>query len=82
MIPQILVVDDEPEKVENSLGIEVAPEDANLVVLHPRDVTQNDLASCTVVVVDHYLEDWPERDYQPLAMQPADGFAVAAVIRS
>ena len=83
MIPKILVVDDEPEKVENSLGIEVAPEDANLVVRHPQDVTQDDLASCTVVVVDHYLSHWPERDgIQHLTMKPANGFAVAAVIRS
>ena len=82
MIPQILVVDDEPERVESSLGIEVAQKGANPIIRHPQAVTLDDLANCTVVVVDHYLDDWPERDDQPLAMQPADGFAVAAVIRS
>lgn len=82
MIPQILVVDDEPERIEDSLGIEAELENASLVVRHPQKVTQNDLVSCTVVVVDHYLDHWLERDDQPLAMQPADGFAVAAVIRS
>ena len=83
MTPQILVVDDEPENVESSLGIEFASEDTKLVVHHPRDVTPDDLANCTVVVVDHYLDDWPERDdIQNLAMKPENGFAVAAVIRS
>ena len=82
MIPQILVVDDDPESVESSLGIEVPPEDANLVIRHPQNVTPNDLANCTVVVVDHYLDHWPERDDQHLTMKPANGFAVAAVIRS
>ena len=82
MIPQILVIDDDPARVESSLGNEIAPEDANLVVRHPQAVTLDDLANCTVVVVDHYLDDWPERDDQPLAMKPVNGFAVAAVIRS
>lgn len=82
MIPQILIVDDDPESVESSLGKEVAPEDAILVACHPQDVTPKDLAICTVVIVDHYLDHWPERDVQPSAMKPKNGFAVAAVIRS
>ena len=82
MIPQILIVDDDPERIESSLRHELALANANGVVRHPRDVTRDDLANCTVIVVDHYLDDWSERDCQPPAMQPADGFAVAAVIRS
>lgn len=83
MIPQILIIDDDPESVKSSLGKEIAPENAKPVVRHPRAVTSDDLANCTVVVVDHYLNHWPERDdIQNLAMKPANGFAVAAVIRS
>ena len=81
-MPQILIVDDDPDTVRSSTRLEFAPEDAHLVIRHPREVTPDDLATCTVVAVDHYLSDWTERDRQPPAMKPANGFAVAAVLRS
>ena len=81
-IPQILIVDDDPDRVRSSFGLAIAPEDADIVVRHPQEVTAVDLSRCTLVAVDHFLEHWPERDRQPLAMRPADGFALAAVLRS
>ena len=81
-IPVILIVDDDPDRVRDSIGLELEPEDADLVIRHPQEVTADDVAGCTLVAVDHYLDHWPERDLQPLAMKPADGFALAAVLRS
>ena len=79
---QILIVDDEPAGQVNSIAYEVEPDEAVVVVRHPRDIAQSDLLGSAVVAVDHYLEDWSELDSQPLAMQPANGFALAAVLRS
>ncbi len=81
-IPHILVVDDYPAIAESSLIGLLPPDAALLTVRHPRDITLDDLRTCAVVAVDHYLEDWSELDRQGLAMSPRDGFALAAVLRS
>ncbi len=81
-IPHILIVDDDPDRARKSIGLEFVADDANVVVRHPQEISSGDLASCTVIAVDHYLEDWPERDLQGPAMNPRNGFAVAAVLRS
>ena len=79
--PQILIVDDQPESAEDLLKPALANNDAAFV-RHPRDIVAADLSNCSVVVVDHYLENWPELESQPPAMSPRDGFALAAVLRS
>ena len=81
-IAQILIVDDDPDGVSHSIGLAIAPGDADIVIRHPEEVTAVDVSRCTLVVVDHFLEHWPERDMQCLSMKPADGFALAAVLRS
>ena len=81
--PHILIVDDRPDSVENSIKLAIAPDDATLVVRHPRDIVLDDLSNCALIVVDHYLEEgWHELDSQRPAMSPRDGFALAAVLRS
>ena len=80
--PHILIVDDQPDSVEGLVKLALANGDAAIDVRHPRDIVATDLSNCAVVVVDHYLEDWPELDSQPPAISPRDGFALAAVLRS
>ena len=81
-IPNILVVDDQPESADSSIKLALSLEDAVVTVRHPRGITVDDLRTCAIVVVDHYLEDWEELYSQPPAMSPRDGFALAAVLRS
>ena len=81
-IPHILVVDDQPESAESSVKVALSPEDAVVTVRHPRGITLDDLRTCAVVTVDHYLDAWGELDSQVPAMSPRDGFALAAVLRS
>lgn len=81
-IPHILVVDDQPESAESSIKVALSPDDAVVTVRHPNEITLDDLSKCAVVAVDHYLDDWAERDSQIPAMRPLDGFALAAVLRS
>ena len=72
-VPQILIIDDEPDRVMNSFGLEIASKDAELIIRHPQNVAPDDLCSCTLIVVDHYLDNWPERDIQRVSMKPANG---------
>ena len=80
--PRILIVDDEPEYGGSPIKLALAPEDASITVLHPRQICDSHLLDCAVLVVDHYLDDWGELDSQIPAMRPRDGFALAAVLRS
>ena len=80
--PQILIVDDEPESAEDLVKPALANNDVAVAVRHPRDIIAADLTNCSVVVVDHYLENWPELDSLPPAISPRDGFALAGVLRS
>ena len=82
-MPHILVVDDQPDLAESSLKAVVSPDDAVITVRHPNAVSLDDLSKCAVMAVDHYLDDWAERDSQIPAMSPRDGFRLfAAVLRS
>ena len=79
----ILIVDDQPDSIDDSIRLAIGPDDATLVVRHPRDILVDDLANCALIAVDHYLEEgWPELDSYLPAMSPYDGFALAAVLRS
>ena len=81
-IPQILIVDDQPDSAKSLLGPILSSNDVSITIRHPRDVAIDDLRRCAVVVVDHYLEDWHELETRPPSMSPRDGFALAAVLRS
>ena len=82
-IPLILIVDDDPDRVSSSIGLAIRTRGCGS--RHPTSTGGYIQITCLgahVVAVDHYLEHWPERDLQRLAMKPANGFAVAAVLRS
>lgn len=82
VVPRILVVDDQPEAAKQLLRGVVSPDKAVVTVRHPQEITPDDISTCGVVAVDHYLDDWVEVESQIPAMSPRDGFALAAVLRS
>lgn len=81
MTAKILVIDDEPAKAETLLvRLEQEPGiHANAVT--PEQLSSRDLSDVDVVAVDQYLKTWPTRDRQPVGLRPADGIALAAVLR-
>jgi len=91
--PLVVVIDDVPSD-RDLLAVELEASQARAVPLHPRDVRDRALlARASLVVVDEYLTDWPEREalYRtaadpvphelPLTMRPAMGVSVAAIVR-
>ena len=79
---RILIADDNPETIEDRIGLGLEGSGYPVLVRHPRDIVESDLNDCAVVLVDHYLDHWVELDQQKPAMTPQDGFALAAVLRS
>ena len=79
--PHILIVDDEADHERSALAQwNVA---AHFTVLHPQDVTPDDIREADVVLVDYRIEQWPERDnIGTISLQPQDGLALAAVLRA
>ncbi len=78
----MLVVDDEVEQqtgfVESLVESGVRAE-----ALYPQDVTREDVIDADLVLVDYFLEHWPERNVgESASIQPQNGAALAAVLRS
>lgn len=79
--PAILIVDDEPDS--QRYLIPVLSPTATPQVVHPSEVTAEDLESADLVLVDFVLNDWKERDQiSSLALRPSNGLALAAVLRA
>jgi hypothetical protein len=56
---------------------------AGIKALHPCDVEERNLQESHLVLVDHRLEYWPDRDAAPyLSLKVLNGFALAEVLRS
>jgi hypothetical protein len=80
-MPSILFVDDHPDDV--SRFVESLAGRAECKALHPQDLTIEDLAAASLVLIDSRLEDWPERDaLSGISLKPLDGKALAAVLRA
>ena len=80
-MPTIIFVDDEPDDV--SRFVESLTGRAKAKAVHPQDLTIDDLASASLVLVDSRLENWPERDaLNEIALKPINGKALAAVLRA
>jgi len=80
--PTVLIVDD---RADDERGKLIVWENAfELRILHPQDVTSDDLQIANVVVVDFRLDDsWPERDERTtISLQPNNGLALAGVLKS
>lgn len=81
--PLILIVDDEPDRSESIRPLlHSQTQEVKVEILHPRDVQDTHLSAASVIVVDHYLEDWEERDSQIPSLRIKDGIALAAAFRS
>lgn len=85
--PLILLIDDEDQE-DSVLALKALGVDARY--LYPTEVTVRDLEAATLLAVDEYFdlrgktrnEDWDIPDWLPPALVPADGLALAAVLRS
>ena len=78
--PRVLVIDDKSDDERVRVGELDRQVDAS--VQHPQDVTEYDLQSADLVLVDYILDDWPERDNaSSIALKPLNGLALAAVLR-
>jgi hypothetical protein len=76
----ILAVDDQPESLE---ALRVVLSDIRLLIREPALVTEHDLLTADLVLVDLKLTEWLERSSSGvLATWPEDGLALLAVFRS
>jgi len=78
--PTILIVDDKPDEERVRVG-ELSRE-IKTVIEHPQDVTEYDLRTADLVLVDYRLDYWPSRDNaSSIALKPVNGLALAAMLR-
>lgn len=81
--PLILIVDDEPDLSESLRPLlHFQTQEVEVEILHPRDVQDIHLSAASVIVIDHYLKYWKERDSQIPSLRIKDGIALAATFRS
>lgn len=79
--PSILFVDDEADTLQGLK--QVLNSLVSSIALYPHEVTLDDLTGADLVLVDLQLDHWPERDrLESIALQPANGLALTAVLRS
>ena len=79
--PSILIVDDEPDTLRDAAVLALGERSMENVV-HPHDVEMSHLENADLVLVDYRLENWVERGVQSvIALKPATGMALAAVLR-
>lgn len=79
--PLVVVIDDEDQGDFAEL---ITDQGVQAVAVRPNDLDQDLLGSATAVVMDQYLDHWPERDRLalPPALHVSDGLAMSAVLRS
>lgn len=80
--PIVLIIDDEPETIEHLVQNLAASVDAR--VFAPSDLGIEDLKRADLVLIDHRLEQWTERDGAQLSisLRPQNGVALAGILRS
>ena len=78
--PSILLIDDKPDDLRNEVALDL-DDRAITNVVHPHDIEMPDLEDADLVLVDYRLNNWPERDAQPVSLKPATGMALAVVLR-
>jgi CheY-like chemotaxis protein len=80
--PHILIIDDEPD-IQRFRIADLEKYGAYVQILHPEDITEEDLLINNLIIVDLRLENWPEREnLHSLALRPMDGLALCSVLRS
>lgn len=80
--PHLLFVDDTSDTSEGTLRELFRPEDVDVRLREPENLSIRDLERANLVVVDYFLSEWPERNTSAPARAPQDGLAVVANLRS
>lgn len=82
--PYVLMIEDNPRGVPERIRDLLAGREAvEVELLHPSEITEEALRAAAVVALDHRLEFWEEREsLSSVALQPRNGIALAAVLRS
>jgi hypothetical protein len=79
----VLFIDDREAVARDGLSVQFSSADIDWRLLHPEEVEQEDVDRADLVIVDYFLDDWPERDeVLSSSRSPIDGLAVAAALRS
>ena len=79
--PCILVVDDLPDELRDSIAVGLG-DSVNTIVRHPREIELSHLLSSDLVLVDYKLDHWPERDTQRcISFKPKTGMSLAVILR-
>jgi hypothetical protein len=78
----ILILDDQTNE-HTSIKLYLEQSDhIKVKILHPQEVTDEDLLTAHLVLVDYQLETWSERDeLDSISLKPSDGLALAAILR-
>jgi hypothetical protein len=77
--PVVLTIDDDDQnatelKLQNALDV---------LARTPDEVTTADLNKANIVLIDYQIDDWPGRqEVDSISLQPGNGVALAAVLRS
>ena len=79
---KLLIIDDQAD--DESAKLAAWKGRVNFKIRYPWDVTESDLTTANVVVVDYRLDEtWHARDSQEqIALKPMNGIALASVLRS
>jgi hypothetical protein len=82
-IPHVLFVDDSDQVEPAQLRNQLQPHGVEARLRHPEETIESDLDWADLVVIDYFLNFWPERDNtDSVARKPCDGLAAAASMRS
>lgn len=82
-VPRVLFIDDLEGVSRAAVEVSFRDESVETKLLHPETVEAEDLAWADLVVVDYFLNDWPERDdVLSVSRAPRDGLAIVASLRS
>jgi CheY-like chemotaxis protein len=80
---RILIVDDQQDEVRAFAQLLREESGVEVRVRHPEDVDLTDLETAGLVLVDHQIDEWNERDNSnaPISRRPLDGLALISVLR-
>lgn len=80
--PFVLIIDDDPQGPDRALVSALETAGIEALLTRPNSIDEEDLNRASVIAVDHYLREWPERDRQPVGLAPQDGIALCSILRS
>lgn len=79
-IPTVLIVDDQPDSSARHISAALKKPGFKAQVVHPEDVTQDELADVDLLLVDFDLRDWTQESL-PISNVCASGWSLAALLR-